>query len=339
MQPTHSRTAKPNAPRQRWHLSLALALLLAPVAASAAPSETDRTLAQSLFEDGRRLMNANDFVNACPKLQESQRLDPSGGTVLNLALCREQEGKLATAWAYFKQALSAAKRDDRADREEAASKHLALLEAKIPSVKINVTTAAPGEEVLVDGVVVGTAGWGTRMALDPGRHELSARANEREPWSHQFALEVGQSLSFDVPALAPQQASAPAGSGEPPARAEREQHGSSTVGWVVAGAGVVGLGVGSFFGLQALSKQAETKPECPTKATCSDRGLTLSKQANTDAWISNVGFGIGLVSLAAGTYLLLSSGDGAPQPAASSTPRVRLAAGPRGGQLNVEGTW
>src|SRR5689334_18204741 len=106
--------------------------LLAPALVRAEPSETDRGLAQSLFDDGKNLMKAKRYAEACPKLEESQRLDPSGGTLLNVALCHELEGKLATAWSDFKGALSLAKKDGRNDRIKAATEHIAALEPKLP---------------------------------------------------------------------------------------------------------------------------------------------------------------------------------------------------------------
>jgi hypothetical protein len=43
-------------------------------------------LAQTLFEEGRALMLKGDAATACPKFAESQRLEPAGGTLLNLAV-------------------------------------------------------------------------------------------------------------------------------------------------------------------------------------------------------------------------------------------------------------
>src|SRR5262245_18728599 len=58
----------------------------------------DSAAAQALFDQGRKLMESERWAEACPKLEESQRLDPAGGTLLHLALCREHEGRIATAW-------------------------------------------------------------------------------------------------------------------------------------------------------------------------------------------------------------------------------------------------
>src|SRR5438034_11691204 len=52
----------------------------------------EQTVAESLFRDARKEMRGGDYAAACPKLKDSQRLDPSPGTLLNLAICNEPLG-------------------------------------------------------------------------------------------------------------------------------------------------------------------------------------------------------------------------------------------------------
>jgi hypothetical protein len=341
MRSTLSRTAN-SKPRlcRRGALGVTLALLLWPVVGAAAPSASDRTMAQSLFEEARRLMTAKDYAAACPKLLESNRLDPSGGTLLNLALCREHEGKLATAWAHFKQALSVAKRDARPDRAQAAEEHLKALEGRVPSIKLAVASPQPSEEVLVDGESVGSAAWGTSMALDPGEHRVSARVPGHPEWTLTFDLPAGQSITIEVPAFpAAANTGTEAQATLPEPAAPAESGGKKTLGFVIAGAGVVALGVGSYFGLEALGKQAKSDRLCPTHATCSDEGVRFSEQANSSAWVANIGIGVGLVGVLAGTYLVLSAPSSEAGSTVAAGPVLRVAGGPGGGQLSVTGAW
>ena len=125
-------------------LALVGALALSSAQAAASPSAADRAMAQSLFEDGRRLMAAGDFASACPKLAESQALDPSGGTLLNLAVCHEKQGRLATAWSDFKEALSVARRDHIALAVESLQEAKDELERQ--GVDYHVQTSAVGAE-------------------------------------------------------------------------------------------------------------------------------------------------------------------------------------------------
>jgi hypothetical protein len=317
--------------------------MLGSLPAAAAPTERDRAMAQSLFEDGRRLMTAGDFATACPKLAESQALDPSGGTLLNLAVCHEKQGQLATAWSDFKEALSFARRDNRADRFEVASEHLAALEPKVPMLTIRVEHPQPEQQVLLDGAPLRAAAWGTPIAVDPGPHRLEASAAGHAAWTGPLELAVGERKVAVIPELALDTKLGPtpppatdAVTTPPPAEAK----GGNTVGWVVLGTGVAALGVGTYFGISALSKQSDVEKECPTSQTCSPQGIELSKDANTAAWASNISLGVGLVGVLVGGYLLLT----APAAAKSGTARalpgpLRVSAGPRGGELSLQGVW
>src|SRR5262249_8883682 len=57
--------------------------------------------AQSLFDEGRKLLKAGKLAEACAAFESSQKLDPAVTTLLNLADCREQNHQFATAWGAF----------------------------------------------------------------------------------------------------------------------------------------------------------------------------------------------------------------------------------------------
>src|SRR4051812_34930505 len=99
-------------------------------------------MAEALFDEGVALMARGDFEHACAKLAESQRLDPGGGTLLNLARCQEGAGRVSTAWATYRSALAIARRDARADRIRYAEEHLAILEPRLPKLILRVKERA-----------------------------------------------------------------------------------------------------------------------------------------------------------------------------------------------------
>src|SRR5262245_21114637 len=87
--------------RRRLVLSLATAaaaLLLLAEGAHAEPSKEDVAKADQLFREAQLLVQKGNLTEGCSKYAESQRLDPANGTLLNIALCHEKEGKLGTAY-------------------------------------------------------------------------------------------------------------------------------------------------------------------------------------------------------------------------------------------------
>src|SRR5258706_9020963 len=116
----------------RAHLasvSCVLALLsLQPRHARADASPADKATAQALFDQGKTLLSKGDVAGACPKFEESQRLDPGIGTQFNLATCYERAGRTASAWTLFLEVASAARAAHQPDREKLARSRAADLE-------------------------------------------------------------------------------------------------------------------------------------------------------------------------------------------------------------------
>jgi hypothetical protein len=229
----------------------AFALILATSGPAAAQTSAAAELA---FRQGRRLMNEKRFQEACPKFEESQRLDPAPGTQLNLADCYEKVGRTASAWETFRAAEAAATATGQNDFALEAKKRAEALEPRL--CKLAITAAEPGDglEVRLDGKVV-TELVGSSAPIDPGAHALEVVAPGKQRWSQQVRVDrPGTTVSVAIPALAPEIAPTPQA---PPPPATRDQtspgHRMTPLAWGLAiGAGAA-LAVGVGFDVVAYS--------------------------------------------------------------------------------------
>lgn len=315
--------------------------------ASAQPTSNDSAVAEALFRDARALFDAGHVAEACLKLEESQRLDPRGGTLYALALCHQRAGKTASAWAELTQVVVQSRRDGKADREQAARDLLAELEPALSRVTIIVSPAVastPGLELKRGDVVLGRGVWGSTVPLDPGTYVFTASAPGKQPWSTRVTLlPNADKKTVEIPALAdtPQAAArtplppasapaaSPAAAAEPPAR-------SHTTAYVVGGVGAVAMLVGGYFGYRSWSEQRAARDVCP-ESTCTDAdGVSHNEKARSAYPLAVAFTGIGLVGLGIGTYLFVS-GDRTTTGRARLAPDVALGAG--GGRVTLGGTW
>lgn len=290
-------------------------LLVVAGACVVAPARADDpAAAQTLFDQGRKLVQAGRFSEACPKFKESLRLSPGLGTMLWLADCLENNGQTASAWAQFKDAAAAAalKNDDR---EKVARSRAAALEPKLTKLTIVVSKDAPaGLEVHRDDSVVGAAEWGVAVPVDPGPHDVSASAPGRMPWSvHQVLAPRPETTSVTVPALdAAPVAVVPEPERKPsptPAPAESAPSTSTQkiVGLGLAGLGVVSLGIGTYFSFHAKSTydDSNTGGHCLPSNVCDPTGRERRNTASDQATVATITMGLGAAALVGGVVLYL----------------------------------
>lgn len=264
------------------------------------PSAEDRALATQLFNEGKALMADEQIHQACAKFKESHRLDPSGGTILNLALCHEKEGLIASAWTEFTEAKSLANRDNRADRAAAAEEHIQTLGPRLSKLTIVVPDASrlPGLTIVRDETPIGSAAWSTPMPIDGGDHAIVVGAPGKTSVTlHVHMKDEGDARSLTVPRLLDAPAVAPA---KPTPRVDR------VLGFAVGAVSVVELGVAIGAAVRAADLDAARDAACP-EARCNHTAPALAEEAGRWADASTVLTVIGLSSLALGGGLVIGS--------------------------------
>lgn len=145
-----------------------------PIAARAI--ETNEERAARLFRDAERAFDANDLPTACRSFGDSLKLAPKLGTLLNLALCHETQGKVATAWNEFHLGAAWAAQNGQRERQEFAHKHALALEQKLPRVMLQLPLGRDVTTIEVDGEPLPEPEWYLPLYLDPGDHVVAVGA-------------------------------------------------------------------------------------------------------------------------------------------------------------------
>ncbi|WP_437302084.1 hypothetical protein [Sorangium sp. So ce388] len=196
-------------PMQHLGRLLALAMFLAALVGGGRDARADTAAAQALFDAARQLMAQGKYADACPKLEESQRLDPGIGTQFNLAACYEQLGRTASAWSTFLEVAGAAKAAGQLEREKVARQRATALEPKLIRLTITAPADAPADlQVKRDGALVGRAQWGTPVPVDPGKHTIEASAAGKAPFAR--TVDLARAGTTETVAVPPLPAGAPA---------------------------------------------------------------------------------------------------------------------------------
>jgi hypothetical protein len=262
--------------------------------------------AEALFEQARAAMAAGSYDIACARFRDSDKLDPAVGTRFNLADCEERRGRVATAWSLFRGVLSELAQDD--DRKPIAEERAAKLKPRLPIVTmVPPPDAAPGMRVRIDGVEIGEASFGVALPMDPGEHDLRLLPEGGPERRMTFTLREGEhtELPLRLEAAAPSADTESQASAEPASDAPAPRR---RWAMVAGGVGLAGVAVGSLAGIITLSKKSTADDNCSDVThTCNQVGVDANESGKTFAVLSSVGFGVGVLGLATGAYLYLTS--------------------------------
>jgi hypothetical protein len=208
---------------------------------------------------------------------------------------------------------------------------LEQVQASLPTVVPLATDAAgnglPGVKVSMDGKLLLASADGRAVEVNPGTHTFTFEAADRTKADLQIVVAEGQkdkrvaaiigkpagpdTGTPATPAAAPAPAATPPPAAAPAERPPGETSSGpwKTIGIVTAGVGVVGIGLGSVFGVMASSNKSsagcDSNSACPT--TSAENTLST---AQSDGNLSTVFFIAGAVLAAGGimTWALAPSG-------------------------------
>jgi hypothetical protein len=279
--------------------------------ATTASAQGSTAIAEGLFREGKKLLDEKKYSEACPKFEESARLEPSSGVELALGICYEGLGKTASAWAAYESAISLARRDNRKDRERAATAKAGALEPKLAHVTLEVPANVANLkdlQVKEDNVAIGSAAW-KNAPIDPGSHTLEVTAPGKKPWQTTFTID-GPATSKTVPI--------PALEDLPVETVVVQQNGNRLIvtqqqpsnvfrivaiaSIAVAGASLIGASV---LGGIAIGNAGDAKKRCPT-SPCSDAGAVAENDtAGTLAdWSTALFVATGVFAAVGVTFLM-----------------------------------
>jgi hypothetical protein len=231
-------------------------------------------------------------------------------------------------------------------REDCAQK-LGGVTTRIPSVVFAAKDGAGNDltevRVAVDGAPLVDRLDGTAVELDPGEHRFTFESGGLPVVTRSFVVREGEKgrhelVVLKAPGKAPvsretageapvEHADAPS---SPP---DSTGDGQRTIGLVLGGAGLVGVGAGVVLGLLTKSTYDHAiQTECSGSPNgCSAQGAQDGSTAHSQATMSTVAFVAGGLALGAGAVLYVT----APKRGVSVGANV----GPGAAQLQVGGSW
>jgi hypothetical protein len=280
-----------------------------------APAAEQPSPARVLFKEGRELASAGNYAAACPKFEESLRLEVGVGTQFNLADCWEHIGRTASAHSLFLGAAASAKASGQRDREQVLRDRAVALEPRLTKLVIDVEDTTAKLSVRRDALPIEAEAWGKAIAVDPGKYDITAKAPGKKPWSKPVEVRAGQQVvTVTVPKLEddeppPLPPAKPVAQETKPAP-EPERGGGPNYKAIGLGAfGVVSLGVGIGMGVRYKSANDDAKSICPSNSNCTQSDIEkhdeLVDKASTSRGWAYAGVTVGALSLVGAAALFI----------------------------------
>jgi len=327
--------------RARWIAALsALALL-----AAGADARADEPVVTTPAPSAAPAPVASPAAPSPPTKDQCITANETGQTLRQGGKLREARAQLLVC---ADKACPDIVRDDCAER-------LNDLDRSLPTIVFNAKGAADADlatvKVTMDGAPFAERLDGAPIAVDPGEHTFELSAEGYPTQKRVLVISEGAKGRREEISFAPEAPVTPIAQAVamPPPYTPPPPNGDTQrlIAYVLGGAGVVALGLGTYFGLRAKSTYDESDAHCPTQSgSCDPTGVELGKDAHDQATGSTIGFVAG-GALLAGAVVLFFTAPSSPSstPSAASPSKgwrgvsLRPSASASGAGLGIGGAW
>ena len=184
----------------------------------------------------------------------------------------------------------------------------------IPSIVFEAKDSAGNDlsdvKITMDGAPVAERLDGTAITLDPGKHKFTFEIAGRAPIEKEYVILISQkerreSITVDAAAARAEMVPPPTMPERQPTVAERRPGLSKQqiAAIIAGGVGVVGVGVGSVFGLISRAKHNDADQHCNGTICRDQQGVDSKISAIHAGNVSTVAFIVGAAGLAGGAAL------------------------------------
>lgn len=331
-----------------WRLPVTFAALVAALCTSSQAYAGDVAAASQLFDEAKLLLEAGQLEAACAKFEASYDSDPQLGALMNLADCLERDGRLASSFGRWGDAIDLASRkgDDRVDYARSRREAIAPL---LSFITLNVIGEGADLVVYKGNARLSAGAYGSALPSNPGETVIQVVRGEDLLWETKVVLDRAQMRTVDVPlgeiaAKNPTTGKKRQTFGETRTDSGTEVEGFwsklRVAGVIVTGVGVLGVGAGFGVGGLALSEKSTVDEECTLVGKdrfCTSTGKEAADRAKELATISTWTLVASGVVATVGITLIIA----APNDYAKLEERAYLVPwfGPDGGGASLQGTF
>jgi hypothetical protein len=334
--------------------ALVASIVFAPGALAQTASPEDVASARALGTEGVRLADSGDCAGAIPRLAAAEKLFHAPPTLARLGECEIKVGKIVAGTerlnVVLRENLPAGAPAAFVAAHARAQKALAAALPRIGRLRLHVDGAAPDSvTATVDDVAMPSALFDSARPTDPGQHSVTATAPGFKSTMVVVTVPEGGEAAAGLhleplppapvavaPAPAPA-AAAPPASAVTATAAPASRGGSSLApAFTSLVVGGVGVAVGTVFGIIAIGDKSTLDGQCgATKKACTSQPDVSA--LNTNSWVANIGFGVGVIGLAVAGVLFATHHGSESAASGSTSPWIVPVVGL--GTAGVEGTF
>jgi hypothetical protein len=296
--------------------------------------------AKAHFTRAVELAEKHAYGEALVEFQRAQELSPNLETLYNIGQAYLELGRAVDAVDTLTRYLADGREQISPERRSLVEAMIKEQSALIGEVVLSVEPA--GALVSVDGRELGKSPLSGSVRVGIGEHRVAASLQGYRSVDRSIRVGGGErrELALALAAVTPDAPVVPAANAPTKRDATLDtgttEPGPHVLAYAVGAAGLVVAGVGAAFGVAALGNDRDVERLCPTHRDCSSSAIDAAADRDRNAWIANIGVGLGSVGIATSVILLLTHPKSDKQEGA---PRANLYLSPMGKGLRVHGTF